>query len=149
MPTRKATIGIGAGTVIGMTSGFVGLRLIIRSLVEETLVKDYNYDKIVDTLQKQAGMNLNLPPARAFARALVPLWDLSTPYTAIEDILAKGRKSQYWPPRYRKTPKGGEKVEKAIFRAMRAAYYAPPDTSSKELTQIAVVAAANALLSKG
>jgi hypothetical protein len=136
---NKLVVGVTAAGVAG--SGFVALRLFIREKVREALVVEYDYPSLkreADKYAGLAGLNLNLPPADAFAEALVPLWSLATPYAAIEDVLAKGRKSPYWPDGYRKTPKGGERVERAIFEALEAAYKTPEGTSNKDMGLVAL-----------
>jgi len=68
----------------------------------------------------------------------VPIMGTATPYAAIEDVLAKGRASDYWPKDYKKTPKGGKDVEDALFKAMRSAYYTPADATTAEMAQAAL-----------
>lgn len=63
----------------------------------------YNFDKVVKdvSMLKAVGLDLKLPTAEVFAESLVPIWSTVMPETAIEDILAKGRGSAYWPEAYR------------------------------------------------
>ena len=139
---NKLVVGATAAGVAG--SGFIALRLFIREKVREALVDEYDYPGIKREADKYAGIfgiNLNLPPAGAFSEALVPLWSLATPYAAIEDVLAKGRKSPYWPEAYRKTPKSGERVETVVFKALEAAYRTPEGASNKDMAIAALRAA--------
>lgn len=131
---NKLIVGLTASTAAG--ASWVGLRLYVRNEVLKSLVKDYDYPNLkakMDQFAAPFGINLNLPTAEAFATGLAPIWSLSTPYQAIEDVLAKGRSSIYWPKDYRETPKGGERVEKAIFKALEAAYRTPEGASRKDM----------------
>lgn len=143
MASLEVKAGISLGSVVGLGGAFVAARLYIRDVVYDTLVKEYNYKKMRDSLESLArayGGSLNLPDAKSFAESLVPLWSFDTPYTAIEDVLKNGRKSKFWPKKYKKTPKGGRQVEDALFKALRAAYYTPSDATSEEMARAALTA---------
>lgn len=140
--SERLVVGLTASGVAG--AGWVGLRLYIRNRVYLALVEEYDYPGLVAKMQQIAtplGIDLNMPPAEAFSESLAPIWSLTTPYDAIEDVLAKGRSSIYWPVNYRKTPKGGEDVERIIFVALSAAYHTPEGASKKEMSSAAAKAA--------
>jgi hypothetical protein len=141
MASLEVKAGISAGSVVGLGGAYLGARLLIRNVVYDTLITEYNYPsikKLLDGVVKPYGGNLNLPDAQSFADALVPLWSLSSPFAAIEDVLKKGRKSEFWPAKFKKTPKGGKLIEDALFKAMRAAYYTPADATAEEMGRTAL-----------
>ena len=62
------------------------------------------------------GVNLNLPPAVALAKSMVPMWSTVMPEQALRDIAVNGRQSQYWPAEYRDpSPLAALGVEDAAF----------------------------------
>lgn len=141
MASLEVKAGISAGSVVGLGGAYLGVRLLIRNVVYDTLVKEYNYPaikKLLDGVVKPYGGNLNLPDAQSFADALVPIMSFASPYTAIDDVLKRGRKSEFWPKKFKKTPTGGKLVEDALFKAMRAAYYTPADATTEEMARAAL-----------
>ena len=141
MASLEVKAGISAGSVVGLGGAYLGVRLLIRNVVYDTLVTEYNYPsikKLLDGVVKPYGGNLNLPDAQSFADALVPIMSFASPYTAIDDVLKKGRESEFWPKKYKKTPTGGRLVEDALFKAFRAAYYTPADATAEEMGRIAL-----------
>jgi hypothetical protein len=57
------------------------------------------------------------------AESLVPVWSWVLPEQAIENVLAKGRASAYWPANRRET-KAPKSVDNAIFVVLERMYYA-------------------------
>lgn len=118
MNARPLLIG---ATVAGFgTFGWVAFRTYVRSRVVETLNTRYKYDETVATLSqlKGLGIDLKLPAAEEFAESAVPVWSVVMPDEAFADILNRGRKSVYWPKKYKKGA-ASEKLEPyllAIFR---------------------------------
>jgi len=140
MPATHSKVVLGATAAGVAGAGFVTLRLLIRSKVEEALVGEYDWPGLKSKLDRYAsgfGVSLNLPPAREFAEALVPVWSFTTPYMTIEDVLRNGRSSPYWPEAYKKTPKGGEKVEPYVFKMLEAAYYTPVGATNQDMAAAA------------
>ena len=136
---------IGAGAFIGLSSAYVALRYYIRGEVLKSLKDEYKYPVIKENLDRLASVQkykLGLPTAEEFAESLVPIASIASPYQAIEDVLKNGRKSPFWPEKYRKMPKGSERLEPAVFRAMQAAYYTPEGATGTEMA----AAAAGALI---
>ena len=147
---NKVVVGVTAAGVA--TTGYVALRLFIRSKVYDALVDEYDYPSLrtkVEMFSEAFGINANLPTASEFAESLVPVFSVVTPYAAIEDVLRNGRRSAYWPDNRRKTPKGGEKVEDLLFKALQAAYYTPEGASNKQMFAAAGGALAEEALGKG
>lgn len=104
-------------------TGFVGVRLYIRSEVRRILVEDYDFDRLLtkNPLYAAAASYLNVPTSVELAESVVPLWSMVDPYTAIEDILVKKRKSLYWPEKRRKT-NAPPQVDDVIFKTLRKMY---------------------------
>jgi len=130
----KVVVGVTAAGVA--TTGYVALRLFIRSKVYDALVVEYDYPSIrakVDLFAEPFGIKANLPTASEFAESLVPVFSVVTPYAAIEDVLRNGRRSAYWPENRRKSPQGGEKVEDLLFKMMQAAYYTPEGATNQQM----------------
>lgn len=119
---NKGTVAIVGGTALGL-AGFVGLRLFIRSEVERTLLVDYEYNKQLSKNLATAlvASQYNLPTASELAASLVPLWSMTGPYAAIEDVLKNHRKSAYWPA-HRRTSKAPAWVDRAVFGILKTMY---------------------------
>ena len=131
MNLSKATVGTVALAAAGV-SAYIGLRFFIRYKVYQTLVAPeseggYDYENMLNQniLVKSSAKALDLPTARELSVSVVPIMSFVGPFTAIEDILAKGRKSKYWPPNRRKS-KAPKAVDQMAFGIMRQMYYAPP-----------------------
>jgi len=138
----------GAAAVSLLAIGWYGARVVMRKETAKTFRQDYSYDnvkKVADTA-RALGYDIKLPTADEFAKAMVP-WTTpgfpwiayNTPYTAVEDILDKGRKSVYWPKGYKKGA-ASAKAEPIILKAMSGAYYTPEGASNKEMVTAAVMA---------
>jgi hypothetical protein len=144
--------GISLSSLALVGGGYLGLRAFMRHKVHEALVVEYEYPQLRRKLYQFTepfGIDIGLPTAEEFAASLVPIADYATPFAAIDDVLAKGRKSKYWPAKYKKTPKGGEKIEPILFKAMAAAYNTPSSATSYEMAREAIaVLAAEALSGK-
>ena len=144
--------GVSVTTLAALGGGYLGLRAFMRHKVHEALVVEYEYPQLRRKLYQFTepfGIDIGLPTAEEFAASLVPIVDYATPFAAIDDVLAKGRKSKYWPEKYRKTPKGGEKIEPVLFKAMAAAYNTPASATTYEMAREAIsVLAAEALAGK-
>ena len=119
--SQKAAALVGGSALL--FTGFVGARLYIRSEVRRTLVEDYDFDRMLtkNPLYAAAASYINVPTSVELAESVVPLWSLVGPYTAIEDILVKKRKSIYWPANRRKT-NAPPQVDDAIFKVLRKMY---------------------------
>ena len=64
---------------------------------------------------------MNLPTPKELATALVPVFSLATPYDAIEDVLAHGRQSAFWPEGYRDAGALG-RYESVVFNMLGRVY---------------------------
>ena len=119
---NKKTVAIVGGATLGL-AGFVGLRLYIRREVERTLLVDYAYNQQLSKNLATAlvASQYNLPTAGELAASLVPLWSMTGPYTAIEDVLKNHRKSVYWPA-HRRTSKAPAWVDNAVFGILKTMY---------------------------
>lgn len=117
-------VGLGLSVVTAAyTSGWVAFRLYVRNqTLRELVANGYN-----DTLRliRVAGNLLNrdpaFPTAEELAASLVPIWDTTSPYVAIEDVLDRGRESRYWPSKYREQGGFGE-MEPVLFRVAQRMY---------------------------
>lgn len=114
---------LGAAGGVG-TAAFVAFRLSIRAEVLRALNEDYNYDKSIanDPLYRLGAQYLNVPTARELSDSLVPLWSFTLPEKALEDVLANGRASHYWPAN-RRVSKAPKLVDEAVFTVLRRLYY--------------------------
>lgn len=118
---RSAVFLIGAaGLSVG---GWVMFRNSLRDEVERTLRDDHGYDRLVGIASGLAtafGARVVMPSSRELAESFVPIWATNSPQDAIEDVLAKGRASTYWPDKYR----GGtpSKAEQQLFVILNTIY---------------------------
>ena len=116
---RGLVAGGSAGSILALgAGGWITFRLYVRRRVLEELEKQ-GYSVRMDLLQRAASLariDLNMPPAAQFAQSIVPIWSIVMPADAIEDILARGRSSQYWPQKYRS---GGALTDAGIEDALR------------------------------
>lgn len=113
---------IGAGVAAAGVGGFVGFRLFVRSKARESLVDKYNFDTVfvgLETAEKLSGKDWNLPTFEEFLEAITPVWSVTMPADAIDDVIAKGRESDFWPEKYR-APANAD-TERYIFAALRGA----------------------------
>lgn len=141
----------GVGTVGALSFAWYRTRIYMRDATVESLNTDYKYDEMVGRVKTVAafvGKDVRLPTARQFAVAMVPLLGTNTPYTAIEDILAKGRRSVYWPPKFKQ---GGvpEAFEPYVLAAFRGAYYTPEDATNAEMATAAAKGLVDAIIGGG
>lgn len=119
METRTKLL-IGVGTAAAGVGGFVGFRLFVRSKAREALVEKHSFDKIFSTLEsleRASGKDWNLPSFDEFVEGVVPIWSITMPEEAINDVFANGRASEFWPEKYREP--ANEKAEAAIFTTIR------------------------------
>jgi hypothetical protein len=133
--------GVSVTGLAALGGGYLGLRAFMRHKVHEALVVEYEYPQLRKKLYQFTepfGIDIGLPTAEEFAASLVPIVDYATPFAAIDDVLAKGRKSKYWPKKYKKTPPGGEKIEPILFKAMTAAYRTPATATSYDMAREAI-----------
>jgi hypothetical protein len=110
-----------AGTAAGVgTLGWVAFRLYVRSEVVRVLNEEHRFDETLQSLSflKALGLDLRLPTAAEFAESLVPIWSTVMPEAAVEDVLAKGRSSRYWPEQY-KTGSAAAKLEPYLLAGLR------------------------------
>lgn len=113
---------IGAGVAAAGVGGFVGFRLFVRSKAREALLDKYNFDTVfvgLEVAEKLSGKDWNLPTFEEFLEAVTPIWSVTMPEAAIDDVIAKGRESDFWPEKYR-TPANAD-TERYIFAALRGA----------------------------
>lgn len=99
-PFMGLTLG---GTALAGVSGWVVYRLYLRQRTYEEIEASGMLQgrAIAEGIASLLQMDLNLPPASALAKSMVPIWSTVTPDEAFDDILANGRSSQYWPAAYR------------------------------------------------
>ena len=115
-----AGLGVSAFAVFGL-AGWVSFRLSVRERVNEEMEKgglSRHFDRGAQIVS-MLGMDLNLPPAVALAKSIVPMWSSTMPEEALIDIGRHGRQSKYWPADYR-TPSSLAVlgVEDAAFAAL-------------------------------
>ena len=110
-----AALGVGA---------YVNFRYTIRREVLRQLQDVYGYDAMIasNPLYVMGAKWLNVPTAAELADSLVPIVSATLPEKAIEDVLAKGRASDYWPAARRES-KAPKAVDNAIFALLRKMYY--------------------------
>jgi len=110
-----------AGGAIGVGAlGFMGMRYALRMKVEQTIAEDPTYQqirKVADTSIALVGFDIGLPPAQALANSMVPLFSTVSPYEAADDLSINGRRSKYWPRKYKKSDIPPN-VEDALMRLM-------------------------------
>ncbi len=116
------TTGLSASAALGLgAAAWVGFRLYVRQellaeLEAEGLSEHFAFAEGASGL---IGMDLNLPPPTAMAKAMVPLWSTVMPKEALYDISRLGRESQYWPAEYRRaSPLAALGLERAAFAAL-------------------------------
>lgn len=149
-PAEKKALWASVGiTAVGTVSyAYYQVRLYMRDEIVRTFNEEYKYDRAIDAAKAALallGQDVRLPSARNFANAMVPLLGLNTPYESIDDILAKGRKSQYWPPKFKE---GGvpEVFEPYVLAAMRGAYNTPEEATNVEMATAAAKAVVDAVV---
>lgn len=138
MKTRT-TLLVGLGVAGASVGGWVAFRQFVRVKTREALVQEYGFDRFLaraddfESLARLANpdFTLNLPTLDELVVALVPIWDTALPDAAFADILKNGRKSQYWPEKYKKPV--NEAAEREIFRLLRAAAETPEGASTQDL----------------
>jgi len=116
-----------AGVAVASTAAWVGYRTYLRAEVlkelEQTqLVRGW---AVADYLSKGLGVKMNIPAPEELAKSLVPIWDTTSPYKAIEDVLQNGRMSRYWPAAYRES--GDLKAIEPVLLQVIAALMASTD----------------------
>lgn len=118
----KKTIALVGGSAL-VATGFVGGRMYIRSEVRRSLIEEYDFDRMLskNPLYAAVAKGLNVPTSQELAESLVPIWSLTGPYKAIEDVLVKKRKSAYWPENRRKTDAPAW-VDTTVFNVLRKMY---------------------------
>lgn len=135
----STTILVGLGVAGASVGGWVAFRQFVRVKTREVLIEEYGFDDFLskardaESLIRIANPNFtfNLPTLDELVVSLVPIWDTVLPDAAFKDILEKGRKSQYWPEQHKKAV--NEKVEREIFRAMKAAAETPEGASTQDM----------------
>lgn len=131
---------IGLGVVATGVGGFVGFRRIVRAKARDALIENYGFDKIFSGLElaeKLSGKDWNLPSFEEFLAGVTPTWTFTMPAEAIDDIIANGRNSIFWPEEYRQPV--GKDIEGYIFSAIRGA----TSTTSTLITDVLSAAAQN------
>ena len=137
----STTILVGLGVAGAGVGGWVAFRQYVRVKTREALVQEYRFDDFLSKardaetaarfLTANPNFTFNLPTLDELVVSLVPIWDTALPDAAFADILEKGRKSQYWPEKNRKAV--NEKVEREVFRLLRAAAETPEGASTQDL----------------
>lgn len=98
------TAGLGVSTfaLLGAV-GWIAFRLKIREKVNQEMEKEglSSHFHRGAQIAGLVGIDLNLPPAVALAKSMVPMWSLVMPEQALRDIALNGRQSRYWPDAYR------------------------------------------------
>jgi hypothetical protein len=144
----STTILVGLGVAGASVGGWVAFRQFVRVKTREVLIEEYGFDDFLSkardaqSLIRIANPNFtfNLPTLDELVVSLVPIWDTALPDAAFADILENGRKSKYWPEQHKKAV--NEKVEREIFRALRAAAETPEGASTQDM----LIAAGSALI---
>lgn len=144
----STTILVGLGVAGASVGGWVAFRQFVRVKTREVLIEEYGFDDFLSkardaqSLIRIANPNFtfNLPTLDELVVSLVPIWDTALPDAAFADILENGRKSKYWPEQHKKAV--NEKVEREIFRAMKAAAETPEGASTQDM----LIAAGSALI---
>jgi hypothetical protein len=110
-----------AGGAAAAVASWVGFRLYVRSEVRKALSKDYDYEgwKAKAELAEIVGVSLNLPTVDEFAASVTPVWSAIMPEKAIEDVIAKGRQSDYWPENRREVKNA--RLDGALWALLRSA----------------------------
>jgi hypothetical protein len=122
MSREFALLSLAGGLGVG---AFVTFRFSIRGEVLRALNTDYQYDQQIATepLYRLGAQVLNIPSASELAESLVPIWSFVMPEQALQDVLAKGRESAFWPAARRES-KAPKIVDKTIFAVLERLYYA-------------------------
>jgi hypothetical protein len=146
----STTILVGLGVAGAGVGGWVAFRQFVRVKTREVLIEEYGFDDFLSKardaetaarfLTANPNFTWNLPTLDELVVSLVPIWDTVLPDAAFKDILEKGRKSKYWPEQHKKAV--NEKVEREIFRALRAAAETPEGASTQDM----LIAAGSALI---
>lgn len=137
---KATTILYGLGAAGAGVGGWVAFRQFVRVKTRAALVTEYGFNRVlsgVDTSELLTGMDFNLPTLDELVVSLVPIWDTIMPDEAFSDVLEKGRKSRYWPEKY-KRPVDAE-WERRIFLAMKKASESPDDASPIDMAATAIV----------
>lgn len=114
---------IGGSVLAASAAAFVSYRLYLRQRTLEELEATEGVTALATarTLSQGIGVRLNLPTPTELAEALVPIFSLTTPYDAIEDVLANGRQSVFWPEAYREVGALGQ-YEVVVFGLLSRMY---------------------------
>jgi DNA transposition AAA+ family ATPase len=147
---KKQKILLGTGIAAGVgVGGFVAFRLYVRSEARKVLVEQYKMDKAftgLEVLEAASGKSWNLPTFEEFLEGITPVWALKMPDAAINDVLLKGRESDFWPEKYRQAV--DTKTEQRIFALLRGASQADKETSIEDTLRTAAVALTEMLVSE-
>lgn len=145
---KKQKILLGTGIAAGVgVGGFVAFRLYVRSEARKVLTEQYKMDKAfygLELAEAASGRSWNLPTFEEFLEAITPVWSLKMPDAAINDVLLKGRESDFWPEKYRQAVNAD--VERTVFAALRGASQADKETSLEDTLRTAAVALTEALV---
>jgi hypothetical protein len=145
---KKQKILLGTGIAAGVgVGGFVAFRLLVRSEARKALIEQYKFDKVftgLEVLESASGTNWNLPTFEEFLEAVTPVWSIKMPDAAINDVLLKGRESDFWPEKYRQSVNAD--IERRIFAGLRGATQADKDASLEDTLRTTAVALTEMLL---
>jgi hypothetical protein len=133
------------GTPVGLlsiaaimgSSGFLGLRLYMRVRTRNKIDETNTYATLLEYQQLAArlGFDMNLPPKATLVNSLVPLWSMATPFEAVDDIVARGRKSKFWPAAYRVSDIPVS-IEKQILQTLAEFKRKQQDLDAQEAAQV-------------
>jgi hypothetical protein len=124
MDTRTVSpIVVGSSIAGASLAAFVAYRYYLRQRTLQELQATQGAGVLATARAVSAGLGvrLNLPTPTELATALVPIFSLATPYEAIEDVLANGRQSAFWPANYREVGALG-RYESVVFDMLDRVY---------------------------
>lgn len=124
MDARTVSPVVAGGSVAAASvAAFVAYRYYLRQRTLQELQATQGADMLATarSFSEGIGVRLNLPTPKELAAALVPVFSLATPYDAIEDVLAHGRQSPFWPAAYRESGALG-RYEAVIFSMLGRVY---------------------------
>jgi hypothetical protein len=123
MKALASGLSIGGAALAG-ASGWVVYRMYLRQRTYEEIEASgiLQGQMVAQSIAAIFRLDLNLPPASELAKSIVPIWSTVTPDEAFDDILRRGRASEYWPPGYKDgSPLSQLGIEGALLSSARDA----------------------------